>query len=145
MKQNDETLTNAHQGDLTLGARGATITLNDAGNLSPVGFTATSIVGALNELAIWRTAALAVQAALLVLALCAWGTTRDDNARLTLQVERMEAAAARSEATAESRGLSAGWVRGKVDLHSEKIEFLERDVVRLRDKMDRLMESHAAP
>lgn len=29
MKRNDETLTNAHQGDLTLGARGATITLNE--------------------------------------------------------------------------------------------------------------------
>jgi len=97
-----------------------------------------------DETLIWRTAALVVQAVLLVLALCAWGTTRDDNTRLTLRVERMEAAAARSEATAGSRGLSAEWVRGKVDLHSEKIEFLERDVVRLRDKMDRLMESHVA-
>jgi hypothetical protein len=35
--------------DLTLGARGATITLNESGNTSLSGFTATSIVGALNE------------------------------------------------------------------------------------------------
>jgi len=35
--------------DLTLGARGATITLNQSGNTSLSGFTATSIIGALNE------------------------------------------------------------------------------------------------
>jgi len=37
--------------DLTLGARGATITLNESGQTTLTGFTATSIVGALNELA----------------------------------------------------------------------------------------------
>jgi len=36
--------------DLTLGARGATITLNENGETTLSGFTATSIVGALNEL-----------------------------------------------------------------------------------------------
>jgi len=36
--------------DLTLGARSTTITLNETGNTSLTGFTATSIVGALNEL-----------------------------------------------------------------------------------------------
>jgi len=36
--------------DLTLGARGSTITLNESGSTSLVGFTATSIIGALNEL-----------------------------------------------------------------------------------------------
>jgi hypothetical protein len=36
--------------DLTLGARAATITLNEAGNTTLVSFTATSIIGALNEL-----------------------------------------------------------------------------------------------
>lgn len=36
--------------DLTLGARGATITLNQSGSTTLSGFTATSIVGALNEL-----------------------------------------------------------------------------------------------
>jgi len=37
--------------DLTFGARGATITLNQVGDTTLTGFTATSIVGALNELA----------------------------------------------------------------------------------------------
>ena len=37
-------------GDLTLGARGSTVTLNEAGHTSLVGFTATSIIRALNEL-----------------------------------------------------------------------------------------------
>ena len=36
--------------DLTMGARGATITLNQSGDTSLSGFTATSIIGALNEL-----------------------------------------------------------------------------------------------
>jgi len=36
--------------DLTLGARAATITLNQASDTALVGFTATSIIGALNEL-----------------------------------------------------------------------------------------------
>jgi len=36
--------------DLTLGARAATITLNEAGDTSLSGFTATSIIGGLNEL-----------------------------------------------------------------------------------------------
>jgi hypothetical protein len=36
--------------DLTLGARGATITLNQSGDTSLSGFTATSLVGCLNEL-----------------------------------------------------------------------------------------------
>jgi len=36
--------------DLTLGARGATVTLNEAGHTALVGFTATSIIRALNEL-----------------------------------------------------------------------------------------------
>lgn len=36
--------------DLTLGARGTTITLNQSGDTALSGFTATSIVGALNEL-----------------------------------------------------------------------------------------------
>lgn len=36
--------------DLTLGGRGATITLNQSGDTTLAGFTATSIVGALNEL-----------------------------------------------------------------------------------------------
>ena len=36
--------------DLTLGARAATITLNEAGDTTLSGFTATSIIGALNEL-----------------------------------------------------------------------------------------------
>jgi hypothetical protein len=35
--------------DLTLGARGATITLNESGDTALVGYTATSIIGALNE------------------------------------------------------------------------------------------------
>jgi hypothetical protein len=37
--------------DLTLGARAATITLNEVGQTTLTGFTATSIIGALNELA----------------------------------------------------------------------------------------------
>ena len=41
--------------DLTLGARNATITLNQAGNTILVGFIATSIVGALNELKLAAT------------------------------------------------------------------------------------------
>lgn len=36
--------------DLTLGARGATVTLNQNGSTALVGFTATSIIGGLNEL-----------------------------------------------------------------------------------------------
>jgi len=36
--------------DLTLGGRGTTVTLNELGHTSLVGFTATSIIGALNEL-----------------------------------------------------------------------------------------------
>lgn len=36
--------------DLTLGARGATVTLNESGDTALSGFTATSLVGALNEL-----------------------------------------------------------------------------------------------
>ena len=38
--------------DLTLGARSTTITLNELGQTSLVGFTATSIIGALNESAV---------------------------------------------------------------------------------------------
>lgn len=41
--------------DLTLGARGTTITLNQSGNTSLVGFTATSIIGALNEVKVAAT------------------------------------------------------------------------------------------
>jgi hypothetical protein len=36
--------------DLTFGARGSTMTLNESGNTSLVGFTATTILGAFNEL-----------------------------------------------------------------------------------------------
>jgi hypothetical protein len=36
--------------DLTLGARGANTAFNDAGNLNLTGFTATTLLGALNEL-----------------------------------------------------------------------------------------------
>ena len=36
--------------DLTLGARGATVTLNQASSTALVGFTATSLIGAVNEL-----------------------------------------------------------------------------------------------
>lgn len=45
----DITVTGA-AADLTLGARAATVTLNENGSTALVGFTATSLIGALNEL-----------------------------------------------------------------------------------------------
>jgi hypothetical protein len=87
--------------DLTLGARGATVTLNQSGDTALSGFTATSIIGALNELQAASGSANAVSETLtnanggaITTGQVVYLTTTDDN--VDLATATSDAAAARA-------------------------------------------------